>query len=128
MNYYIIDNIIPPNDNLIKIIKYDKLSSSLLRFNELGLLQKDINFIKNINIINNQGICYKSIFPYLIGVTGCISSGKSSVCLNYKNLSLKYGWTVKIIDCDKLAHQSYKYGTFCYNEIISNFPSEIVHI
>lgn len=59
--------------------------------------------------------------PYIIGLTGGIGSGKSSIC-KYLN-EVKH---IPSIDCDKLGHDAYKSGTPCFDQIVSTFGSDIL--
>lgn len=56
----------------------------------------------------------------IICLTGGIASGKSSAA----KLLLSLG--AKIIDADKLGHQSYKKGTLAYRELIKAFGEKII--
>lgn len=56
----------------------------------------------------------------IIGVTGNIGSGKSTVC----QILAKLGAT--IIDADKLAHEAYKPNSQTWQELISAFGKDIV--
>lgn len=58
--------------------------------------------------------------PYVIGLTGGIASGKSSVCQRLKGLG------AAVISCDQLGHQAYTPGKKAYKEIIENFGSGIL--
>ncbi|KAK6620426.1 hypothetical protein RUM44_006827 [Polyplax serrata] len=58
--------------------------------------------------------------PYMIGLTGGVASGKSSIC--------KYIGTLGagVIDCDKVAHELYKPETKIYYKLIEVFGGNIV--
>lgn len=58
--------------------------------------------------------------PYIIGLTGGIASGKSSVC---KRLE---GQGAKIVDCDKLGHRAYVKGTPGFDKVVEAFGQHIV--
>lgn len=58
--------------------------------------------------------------PYIIGLTGGIASGKSSVCKRLRGLG------AAVISCDQLGHQAYTPGKKAYEEIIENFGSGIL--
>ncbi|XP_064648373.1 bifunctional coenzyme A synthase-like isoform X2 [Lineus longissimus] len=57
---------------------------------------------------------------YVIGLTGGIASGKSSVCKRLKKLG------AAIIDCDKLGHVAYVKGTKAFDQIVDVFGSDVV--
>ncbi|XP_014287632.1 bifunctional coenzyme A synthase isoform X2 [Halyomorpha halys] len=58
--------------------------------------------------------------PYVIGLTGGIASGKSSVCGRLKLLG------AGTVDCDKIAHELYLPGTPIYSQLIEIFGSTII--
>jgi dephospho-CoA kinase len=58
----------------------------------------------------------------LIGLTGGIASGKSTVTDILRD---EMGCTV--LDADKYGHAAYKKGTPCYDKLISHFGQEIVN-
>ena len=58
--------------------------------------------------------------PYVIGLTGGIASGKSSVCQRLRGLG------AAVISCDQLGHQAYTPGKKAYKEIIENFGNGIL--
>lgn len=58
--------------------------------------------------------------PYVIGLTGGIASGKSSVAQRLKKLG------AEIIDCDKLGHSSYSISSPTYYRIVERFGQDIV--
>ncbi|XP_053387502.1 bifunctional coenzyme A synthase-like isoform X2 [Mercenaria mercenaria] len=58
--------------------------------------------------------------PYIIGLTGGIASGKSSVC---KRLE---GQGAKIVDCDKLGHKAYIKGTPGFDKVVAAFGQQVV--
>ena len=53
--------------------------------------------------------------PYLIGLTGGIATGKSSI---FKRLVGKGACGV---DCDKLGHDAYRTGTLAHSKIVEEF-------
>jgi phosphopantetheine adenylyltransferase/dephospho-CoA kinase len=57
----------------------------------------------------------------VIGLTGGIASGKSTVSSILKDLL-----GVIIIDADKLGHKAYQKGTYCYDRLVENFGQSIV--
>ncbi|XP_012537652.1 bifunctional coenzyme A synthase [Monomorium pharaonis] len=59
--------------------------------------------------------------PYIIGLTGGIASGKSSVGKKMQQLG------AGLVDCDKLAHGLYSPGTECFNKIVEHFGSSILN-
>ncbi|XP_069683346.1 bifunctional coenzyme A synthase isoform X1 [Periplaneta americana] len=58
--------------------------------------------------------------PYLIGLTGSIASGKSSVRGHLENLG------AGVLNCDALAHTVYKKGLPCYYAIVQHFGEEVL--
>ena len=58
---------------------------------------------------------------YVIGLTGGIASGKSSIAKRLEKLG------AEIINADILGHSVYEPGTNAYNEIIENFGDEILN-
>lgn len=86
----------------------DKLSSSTRRIRMLGSL------IKPPNPYSGKG-------AYIIGLTGGIASGKSSIC---KKLSSLGAFT---INADTVAHETYQCaGAPAYNKLIDSFGKEIL--
>lgn len=59
--------------------------------------------------------------PYLIGLTGTIGSGKSSLAKYFKTLG------AEVIDCDQLAHEIYEPNTQCYAKLVLNFGKNILN-
>ena len=57
---------------------------------------------------------------YVIGVTGGICSGKSTV------VQLLEEKGVQVLDADKLGHEAYEPGTDCFNLLVNHFGSDIV--
>lgn len=108
----------------------NKISSSNQRIRLLGtklyapvciiliLLYKWFILIKHI--LTFQRIENKPLKPYIIGLTGGIASGKSSVAEKLKKLG------AALVNCDKIAHDLYLPGNKCFNEIINNFDSTIL--
>ena len=91
-------------------LEEDKVSSSTLRMRRLGTLLKEP---ANNNLARR---------PYLIGLTGGIASGKTSISNEFKKLG------AGIIDCDKLAHLTYKPGSPVYDKIIREFGQDVVDV
>ncbi|XP_063964671.1 bifunctional coenzyme A synthase-like [Lytechinus pictus] len=85
-----------------------KVSSSSTRARLLGKL------LKPIKIVGEKPI------PYIIGLTGGIASGKSSVCRRLEGLG------AAIIDCDKLGHRAYEPGTLAHQQIIEEFGQDVL--
>lgn len=86
----------------------DKLSSSRQRIRELGVLRKESTRAKE------PGKCY------VIGMTGGIASGKSSVVKRFEKLG------AYTIDCDKLGHSAYLPGRTAFKLIVEEFGAEIL--
>jgi dephospho-CoA kinase len=61
----------------------------------------------------------------VIGVTGGIASGKSSVCAHLQAMETNV-LKAKTIDADKLGHKAYEIGTPCYDSLISHFGQDII--
>ncbi|XP_046623301.1 bifunctional coenzyme A synthase [Neodiprion virginianus] len=87
----------------------EKLSSSNYRMRLLGTRLKD-PVIKD-----------KPLKPYIIGLTGGIASGKSSVGEKLKNLG------AALVNCDKIAHDLYAPGKLCFNIIVENFGNNVLN-
>lgn len=60
----------------------------------------------------------KRLKPYIIGLTGGITSGKSSIAEKLQNLG------AGLINCDTVAHTLYEPGKKCYNLVIEAFGKE----
>ncbi|KAH0560570.1 bifunctional coenzyme A synthase [Cotesia glomerata] len=86
----------------------NKISSSNYRIRLLGTRLKEPN------------ITGKSLKPYIIGLTGGIASGKSSVAEKLNSLG------AEIVHCDKLAHDLYNPGQQCFNQVVENFGQQIL--
>lgn len=56
----------------------------------------------------------------MIGLTGGIASGKSTIANRLKNLG------AHVISCDQLGHLAYKKGTKCYQQIVEYFGETIL--
>lgn len=56
----------------------------------------------------------------VIGLTGGIASGKSTVANYFADLGHK------VIDADRLGHQAYEPGSQCYDKVVETFGSEVV--
>ncbi|EZA48353.1 hypothetical protein DMN91_008338 [Ooceraea biroi] len=63
----------------------------------------------------------KPLKPYIIGLTGGITSGKSSVAEKLQKLG------AGLVNCDKLAHDLYLPGKDCFHAIIEQFGSSILN-
>nr|CAH8856657.1 unnamed protein product [Trichobilharzia regenti] len=100
-----------------KIYPFDpsdhKLSSSKVRFNQLGDLLKPVSS-------NNNHQITSPFSPYMIGLTGPAGSGKSSLAKRLAKLSEQ----IHIIDCDRLGHEAYVPGTSCHQALLSHFGRE----
>jgi dephospho-CoA kinase len=57
---------------------------------------------------------------YVIGITGGICSGKSSVS------QILQSFGAIVVDADKLGHAAYKFGTPCYHKLVDHFGQQIV--
>ena len=56
----------------------------------------------------------------VIGLTGGIASGKSTVAKYFADLGHK------VIDADRLGHQAYEPGSQCYDKVVETFGPEVV--
>ncbi|EFN84613.1 bifunctional coenzyme A synthase [Harpegnathos saltator] len=63
----------------------------------------------------------KPLKPYIIGLTGGIASGKSSVAEKLQKLG------ASLVNCDKLAHDLYLPGKVCFDKIVEYFGSSILN-
>ncbi|KAI9556300.1 hypothetical protein GHT06_018874 [Daphnia sinensis] len=59
--------------------------------------------------------------PYVIGLTGGIASGKTTISKRLKDLG------AHIISCDHLGHLAYKSGTECYRQMVEYFGVGILN-
>jgi phosphopantetheine adenylyltransferase/dephospho-CoA kinase len=57
---------------------------------------------------------------YVVGITGGICSGKSTVTSVLQSLG------AQVLDADKLGHQTYEQGTQCYAKLVENFGDRII--
>ena len=58
--------------------------------------------------------------PYVIGLTGGIASGKTTICGRLNKLG------AHVISCDQLGHLAYQKGTKCYQEMVDYFGASIL--
>ncbi|XP_038045164.1 LOW QUALITY PROTEIN: bifunctional coenzyme A synthase-like [Patiria miniata] len=58
--------------------------------------------------------------PYVIGLTGGIASGKSSVCRRLEGLG------AAVIDCDKLGHKAYLPGTQGFRRVLTELGQGVL--
>lgn len=58
--------------------------------------------------------------PYIIGLTGGICSGKSTLCSYLETLG------IPSINCDHLGHEAYKKGTQCFQQVVQAFGEDIL--
>ncbi|CAL8301329.1 unnamed protein product [Lota lota] len=88
----------------------EKISSSSLRSRLLGTLlapPKDASHLPPL--------------PYVIGLTGCSSSGKSSIARRLEALGAAR------IDCDRLGHLVYQAGNAGYDRVLQEFGSDLLN-
>lgn len=97
-----------PSDLSESLNAEGKISSSAGRVRELGTL------LRKPNKLLQKGKCY------VIGITGGIASGKSSVV---KRLAKMGAFTV---DCDLLGHEAYIPGQPAYNRVVKEFGTKIL--
>ncbi|XP_071443360.1 bifunctional coenzyme A synthase [Hetaerina americana] len=106
-----------PNDCKQSAEEEDKMSSSALRMHLLGTtLKKPEKQPRDPLSIDTEKV------PYLLGLTGGIASGKSTVT-NYLE---KLG--AGVINCDILGHKAYEKGQPCYHDLLKAFGSEIIDV
>ncbi|XP_014205751.1 bifunctional coenzyme A synthase-like [Copidosoma floridanum] len=86
-----------------------KISSSNNRMRLLGTRLKQPNRTE------------KPIQPYIIGLTGGIASGKSSIADKLQKLG------AGLINCDFIAHALYAPGMNCYHKIIDTFGNKYLN-
>ncbi|KAF1744008.1 hypothetical protein MXB_3224, partial [Myxobolus squamalis] len=107
--------------------------------NDLNVLEVQNFVVEELNIASNCKISSTQIrwellgkllvppctklhtHPYIIGITGCTGSGKSSIC---NRLRAK---DVSVLNCDIEAHNCYLPSTDCFKEIISSFGEFILN-
>uniref|UniRef100_A0A0K0EDK8 CTP_transf_like domain-containing protein n=1 Tax=Strongyloides stercoralis TaxID=6248 RepID=A0A0K0EDK8_STRER len=99
--------VIPLIDGADEVLKEVKLSSSAKRRSLLGTILRE-PLSKNI-----------PSSPYIIGVTGGIASGKSTIA---KYLITK---NIEVIDCDKLAHILYDESEDLRKDIVNEFGESV---
>ncbi|CAH1789636.1 unnamed protein product [Owenia fusiformis] len=58
--------------------------------------------------------------PYIIGLTGGIATGKSSIAQRLEKLG------AAIVDCDKLGHSAYTKGTEAFDSVVKEFGDDVV--
>nr|CAG4642601.1 EOG090X0864 [Evadne anonyx] len=93
------------NDNHASKWEENKISSSSIRIRLLGsYIQPPTRKTK----------------PYVIGLTGGIASGKTTICGRLKEMG------AHVISCDRLGHLAYKKGTKCYQEMVDYFGTSIL--
>lgn len=63
----------------------------------------------------------KTARPYIIGLTGGIASGKSSIAEKLEKLGAGH------VNCDKIAHDLYSPGKKCFNLVVEHFGSGILN-
>lgn len=61
-----------------------------------------------------------SSYGYVIGLTGSIASGKSSIARRLEKLG------ANVVDCDKLGHLAYEPGTDTFTKVVERFGTDIV--
>jgi len=58
--------------------------------------------------------------PFVIGVTGGIATGKSTVIRHLSSMG------ATVLDADKLGHNAYEKGTTCFDQVVAAFGQEVV--
>jgi len=89
----------------------DKISSSDLRIAELG------NFRGQLSEWSRRTPPSQ---PYVIGLTGGIATGKSTLIGALKQRG------VAVLDCDKLGHEAYLPGTQCVDDLVQEFGPDVL--
>lgn len=89
--------------------KEKKISSSNVRIDLLGTYLNE-----------PQPKSHLPIRPYIIGLTGGIASGKTTLTKYFERLG------AAVINCDKLAHEIYEPGRKCYAKLVESFGSVIL--
>lgn len=77
-------------------------------------------YTKILIVLTFQEIGNKPLKPYIIGLTGGIASGKSSVAEKLQKLG------AALVNCDKIAHDLYLPGKKCFDMIVENFGPTIL--
>ncbi|CAF1290394.1 unnamed protein product [Didymodactylos carnosus] len=85
-----------------------KISSTSLRRQLLGRLLKPVKKQSQSNS------------PYILGLTGGMGAGKTSIANRLEKLG------AGIVDCDKLGHETYQVNTDAYKKIIEVFGDDIL--
>lgn len=64
----------------------------------------------------------------IVGVTGGICSGKSTLCSKLDECLRRQfpDYFIDKVDCDVLGHECYTIGTACYESLINHFGSGII--
>jgi len=96
-------------DNETNVIKEDKISSSKLRYASLGTLR--VKPTRRDGRVKSR---------YVIGLTGGVASGKSSIAARLGALG------ACVIDCDKLGHQAYLPNTQAFRDIVTRFGDDVI--
>ncbi|KAL5271504.1 hypothetical protein ACHWQZ_G001944 [Mnemiopsis leidyi] len=109
---YCVDLVVPNESS-------EKLSSSNLRKDMLGKLN-DRDDIPWLRRYNKTSTLAANKLPYVVGLTGGICSGKSTISAYLKEKD------VQTVDCDKIGHQVYQPGGPAYQLLIDEFGAVIV--
>ena len=97
------------------VTESDKQSSSQLRIQSLGRLRgSHREWMRQTDPLAS---------PYVIGLTGGIGTGKSTVLQALRQAG---GDAVDILDADLLAHDAYAPGTSCFNDVVAAFGPGVV--
>lgn len=89
--------------------KEKKVSSSNQRMDLLGTRLKEPE--PNPNLPN---------YPYIVGLTGGIASGKSKISLYFEELG------AAVISCDELCYEIYEPGKECHAKVVAHFGNGIL--
>ena len=98
------------NNNSSSCGQEKKISSRDCRMDLLGRLLKPVR--KPFD---------KATEAYVIGLTGSVASGKSTIAQKCEAM-----FSAKVINCDILCHETYAPGTMAFKDIIDEFGDQIV--
>eukprot|EP00116_Pleurobrachia_bachei_P006617 sb/3466879/ len=96
-----------------------KLSSSIKRRELLGLL-RDQPTKPWVRRIRGETLLEPGAGPYVIGLTGGICSGKSTIRKDLEDRG------IETIDCDKIGHEVYQPGGPAYKLVVEEFGEGVV--
>ena len=71
-------------------------------------------------LLQSRIVARRNIRMYILGLTGGICAGKSTVG------SILQEQNIPVVDADKLGHKAYEPNTTCYQQLIDTFGQDIV--